>query len=139
MPAARAKLSAAQARALVAYVRAFAPAPRKAGRGQQGWADAAGFDEQFRRLREKMDRLDGQLRKLSEGSPGGVPPEPSNSRRQKVPRPPAPAAKAPAALPQNADAAAAASELPPAPPADDAGAWGSRIPGAVFYGGFPPG
>jgi hypothetical protein len=69
--------------------------------------------------------------------PGGEPPVPA------APPPDLDTAggelSVPAASPQNADAAAAVSEPPASPPPGNADAWQRRIPGAVFYCGFPPG
>jgi mono/diheme cytochrome c family protein/uncharacterized membrane protein len=110
MPSFRGKLSEAQARALVAQVRAFAaaagkPKPAK----QQEPAAPAGSEKQLRRLQDEMDELKRQFRegaeraadkKAPDASAPPAPPPPSKPAESSPRTTPAtPSAPAPAGAP----------------------------------------
>jgi hypothetical protein len=67
MPAFRGRIDQDQARALVAYVRAFGPASTVIAPDR---APASDFEQRFRRLREEWDALQKQLDELSKKPPG---------------------------------------------------------------------
>src|SRR5262249_9428495 len=71
MPPFRRKVSAEQARGLVAYVRAFAPIKGKSRKKEQEEDTPASFQERYRRLQEQLDELKRQYRELSKDLPGG--------------------------------------------------------------------
>jgi mono/diheme cytochrome c family protein len=80
MPAFQDRLSEVQARSLVAYIRAFAPAPPTTAPAKNSSSDrvpATGFAAEFRQLQGEFDELQRQLREL-------------NSTRQRPAKPPPP-------------------------------------------------
>ena len=68
----RGKISEEQARALVAHVRAFAPAKKKLTQ-QEANEPADDFEQSFRRLQEQLEALQKQFRQLSESFSDGKP------------------------------------------------------------------
>jgi mono/diheme cytochrome c family protein len=96
MPAMGRKLDRKQARRLVAYVRAFAPTAKKPRRRTKASASRDKFEERFRRLEERLDKLNRQAHELAGVSPR-TPSKPSPSRQRPAPGRTIPtAARAPA-------------------------------------------
>jgi hypothetical protein len=80
MPTFRGSLNKDRARELVAQVRAFAPPTAKPGaEKQQEPASARDFENEFRRLREELERLKKQFREVNEVPPEREPAKPSKS------------------------------------------------------------
>jgi mono/diheme cytochrome c family protein len=72
MPSFAGKIDKDQSRALVGHVRAFAPGYQKAGpekEDKKQESSPSGFEEEFRRLQEEMDKLTTQFRELSKDLP----------------------------------------------------------------------
>jgi mono/diheme cytochrome c family protein/uncharacterized membrane protein len=92
MPPFRGKLTADQARELVAQIRTFAPAKGKSGPDTRRESTSpSGFDEEFRRLEEEMERLRKQFHEASKGASSRERPEPAESpTRTEPPKPAAP-------------------------------------------------
>jgi hypothetical protein len=82
MPAWRGKVSDEQVAALVAHVRAFAPATDKAGAGKRQEPTAPGsFDEEFRRLQEELAESRRQFQELSAAERERAKPSEASPRR----------------------------------------------------------
>jgi mono/diheme cytochrome c family protein/uncharacterized membrane protein len=92
MPPWREKVSEEQARGLVAYVRAFAPASQGPGPDGRQKPPPDNLEERYRRLQEGLDELQKQLRQLPQVSPDREPPRPCGSPPGAAPPPPAPVA-----------------------------------------------
>jgi len=68
MPSLAGKITKSEARDLLGYVRAFAPAPKKAGHEQKKKSAADSFDDRYRALHKELAELQKQFRRLSEAS-----------------------------------------------------------------------
>jgi mono/diheme cytochrome c family protein/uncharacterized membrane protein len=92
MPPWREKISEEQARGLVAYVRAFAPAGKTSGEEGRTKPPLDDWGERQRRLREDVDDLQRQVRQLAKASPDREPSKPSETSSRATTPPPAPRA-----------------------------------------------
>ncbi len=68
MPSLAGKITKSEARDLLGYVRAFAPAPKKAGHEQKKKSAGDSFDDRYRALHKELAELQKQFRRLSEAS-----------------------------------------------------------------------
>jgi mono/diheme cytochrome c family protein len=96
MPPWRGKMSKAQARGLVAYVRSFAPNAKRLEQQKQTETDPGGFEEQFIRLQKELDESRKQLREITQVSPNK---ETSKATEPSPRAPPQPSAPATAGTP----------------------------------------
>jgi mono/diheme cytochrome c family protein/uncharacterized membrane protein len=106
MPAFLGKLNKDQARGLVTYTRAFAPAKEKPRKKEQAEPTDTRFEEHYHRLQQELDELQKESRQLSKAPLDGGPPDPSEvSADQESSRPsePPPQEALPSATPAPAE------------------------------------